>query len=139
MPFDDPTGGIVVPTIAMLTPKAGRGGAREGAGRKPSTYVPPPEVKDFNVAKARSELAKALKFERENAVAEGTLVSRAAVQQAAAVTLSGLAQSLRSIRDNLEQRGVALDVCEQVDEAVEEAMAAASLQMELMANPKDEN
>ena len=128
----------MVPTIAMLTPKPGRGGAREGAGRKPAGYVPPPEVKDFNLAKARHELAKAIKAERENAVAEGTLVSRAAVQQAAAITLSGLAQSLRSIRDNLEQAGVPLDVCEQVDAAVEEAMAAASLQMELMANPKEE-
>lgn len=138
MALDDPFG-IVIPTLGETPPKPGRGGAREGAGRKPAGYVQPPEMKDFNIAKARSEMAKALKLERENAIAEGLLVSRAAVGQAAAVTLSALAQSLRSIRDNLEQAGVPLDVCEQVDAAVEEAMAAASLQMELMANPKEES
>lgn len=111
----------------------GHGGAREGAGKKPGGYVKSQEVLDFDKAKARSELAKALKLERENLVDEGQLVSRAAVQQAAATAYAALAQTMRSISDNLERQGVPLDVCAKVEAILDAGMADHAQQMQLMA------
>ena len=111
----------------------GHGGARLGAGKKPGSYVKPPEVVDFDKARARSEIAKAERFERENKVAMGELVSRAAVQQAAATAYAGLAQTMRSISDNLERQGVPLDVCAKVEAIIDAGMADHAKEMELMA------
>lgn len=109
------------------------GGARENAGRKASGYVKPQEAIDFDKARARSEIAKAEKLERENLVAEGQLVLRAAVQQASATAYSALAQSLRSIPDELERQGVPNDVCRKVEAILDETMESHAATMELMA------
>lgn len=109
------------------------GGARDGAGRKPGGYQKPQEAIDFDKARVRSELAKAEKLERENKVALGQLVSRAAVQQAAATAYAGLAQTMRSISDNLERQGVPLDVCAKVEAIIDAGMADHARDMELMA------
>lgn len=84
--------------------KRGHGGAREGAGRKPSTYQKPTEVVDFEKARARNEKAKADLNELEVKIKSGEYVARAAVQQAAATMLASIAQTLRSIPDTLERR-----------------------------------
>lgn len=109
------------------------GGAREGAGRKPSGYVKPQEAVDFDKAKARSETAKANKAELEYKVMIGEYVSRQAVQQAAATSYAALAQTLRSISDELERKGVPVSVCAKVEEIIDAAMQDHSEQMQLMA------
>jgi hypothetical protein len=114
-------------------PLNSHGGAREGAGKKPGGYVKPQEAVDFDKAKVRTEVAKAEKLERENLVAEGLLVSRAAVQQAAATSYAALAQSLRSIPDELEREGFPADLCRKVEGIIDETMAGHAAQMELMA------
>lgn len=81
-----------------------RGGAREGAGRKPSGYEPPQERVDYDRERARNEKAKADLNELDFKVKSGEYVSREAVQQAAATMLSSVAQTLRSIPDTLERR-----------------------------------
>lgn len=116
---------------ASLT--GGHGGARPGAGKKPGGYQKPQEAIDFDKARVRSEVAKAEKLERENKVAMGELVSRMAVQQAAATAYAALAQTMRSISDNLERQGIALDVCASVERTIDAAMADHAKTMELMA------
>lgn len=111
----------------------GHGGAREGSGRKGAGYVKPKAVEDFESAKARTETAKAEKLERENLVEEGKLVSRAAVQQASATAYSSLAQSLRSIPDEMERQGVPNDTCRKIEAIIDEVMAGHAASMELMA------
>lgn len=111
----------------------GHGGARANAGKKPGGYVKPQEAIDYDKAKARSEIAKAEKLERENKYEMGLLVSRAAVQQAAATSYAALAQTMRSISDNLERQGVPLDVCAKVEEIIDAGMADHAKEMELMA------
>ena len=116
-------------------PLNSHGGAREGSGRKGTGYVKPQEAIDFDKAKVRTEVAKAEKLERENQVAEGLLVSRAAVQQASATAYAALAQSLRSISDELEREGFPPDLCRKVEGIIDEAMSGHAAQMELMAGP----
>ena len=116
-------------------PLNSHGGARENSGRKGGGYVKPQEAIDFDKAKVRTEVAKAEKLERENQVAEGLLVSRAAVQQAAATAYAALAQSLRSIPDELEREGFPPDLCRKVEGIIDETMSGHAAQMELMAGP----
>lgn len=116
----------------------GHGGAREGAGRKPAGHVRSPEVQDFDKARARNEAAKALQNELKYKVDSGQYVSREAVKSAAATTMSGLAQSLRSISDNLEREGVPIEVCQRVEKVIDEAMTDAAARMELMAGTNPE-
>lgn len=109
------------------------GGARAGSGQKPGGYVKPPEAVEYDKAKARSEIAKAEKLERENMVQEGLLVFRSAVQQAAATSYAALAQTMRTISDHLERQGVPTDVCVKVEAIIDAAMADHAAQMQLMA------
>ena len=109
------------------------GGAREGSGRKPSGYVKPQEVVDFDLARARKESALADKYELEYKIASGEYVSRASVKQAAAVVLSTIAQTLRSVSDNLERRGVPPDVCVMVDATITEVLSDAAKDLALLS------
>jgi hypothetical protein len=109
------------------------GGAREGAGRKPSGYVKPQETLDFELARARKESALADKYELEYKIASGEYVSRASVKQASATVLSTIAQTLRSVSDNLERRGVPTDVCVLVDSTITEVLADAAKDLALLS------
>lgn len=109
------------------------GGAREGAGRKPGGYVKPKEAVDYDIAKARSETAKADKAEFEYKILTGEYVARGAVREAAAVSYAALAQTMRTIGDELERKGVPIDVCTKVEEIIDAAMKDHAEQMELMA------
>lgn len=101
----------------------GRGGFREGSGRKPGGYVPPPEKVAYDEARARSELAKAIKLEREHEIATGLHVPRAAVQAACAAAMAAISQTLRSIPDNIERRlGVSPDITQEIGVLIDEAM-----------------
>lgn len=81
-------------TASAAVPKRGRGrpkGSKDG------------DLADFNQARARHEHFKALLAEQEHAKRAGELLDRAQVEQAAATVLATVAQTLRSIPDNLER------------------------------------
>lgn len=114
---------------------SGRGGKREGAGRKPKGYVKPPEVVDFERARARNEAAKADMNELDFLTKSGQWVNREQVRQAAATIMLSLAQTLRSIPDALEQTGIDPDICMRVETVINETLESASLDMEMLAGP----
>lgn len=98
------------------------GGYRPGAGRKPNP-VKSPEAVDLEKSKARKEAALADLHELDYKVKSGEYVSRAAVRQASATAMAVLVQSMRSLSDNLERRGVPTKYCAMVDAAVNETLA----------------
>jgi hypothetical protein len=108
--------------------KSGRGGKRPGAGRKPKegralvqppaapaappvAVPPPPDFGggligiEYTDAKAAHEYWKAQLAEQEFKKRAGDLLDRAQVEQASATVLAAIAQTLRSIPDNLERIG----------------------------------
>ena len=129
----------------------GHGGARLGAGAKPAAYVPPKERIDLDKAKARNEQAKAELNELELAIRRGEFVERAAVKQFTATAFATLAQTLRSVPDNLERKlgvsaEVALEVGILIDNALndianafEEMVGLAAIAEQESANDSDEN
>lgn len=114
----------------------GRGGAREGAGRKPDGYVPPPEKASFDKEKALHEKSKRerseLAFKRES----GEVVSRAAVQEGAATALAMAAQSLRSMPDNLERKlNLPAAVTEEIEKTVHAVLTDLAAAFEMLHTP----
>lgn len=99
------------------------GGARQGAGRKPLGYQKPEETINFDKARARKEVALADLSELDYKVKSAQYVSRIAVRQASATAMSTLAQTLRSLPDNLERKGVAPSVCAVIDQVIMETLA----------------
>lgn len=110
-----------------------RGGARKGTGPKPTGFTKPVKVLDYEDARARKEAALADLHELDYKVKSGEYVSRAAVRQASATTLSTLAQTLRSVSDNLERRGVPTAVCVTVEAVVTDALAEVGKDFEMMS------
>ena len=109
----------------------GHGGVRQGAGRKPADYEKPQERIDLDREKARNEKAKADLNELELAVRRGEYVLRAEVRQATATALSALAQTLRSVPDNLERKlGVAPEVAQEVGILIDAALDEVANQFE---------
>lgn len=109
------------------------GGARAGAGRKPSGYA----LTDFDQARARNEAAKASMNELKLEVERGRLVPREAVRQASAVALAVLAQSLRSMPDNLERTlSLKPEVVEAISVQVDAALTELARAFEAMAGGK---
>ena len=108
---------------------------RPGAGSKPAAYVRPEEVRDYDQAKARNETAKAELNELEVKIKTGEYGSRAAYRQAAATALASLAQTLRSVPDNLERRlGVSPDVAQEVGNQIDAALDDLASEFEMMTN-----
>lgn len=106
--------------------KSGRGGRRPGAGRKPkqgtAKVTPSPAASlppvtapapsqpaasaigiEYTDARAAHEYWKAQLAEQEFKKRAGELLDRARVEQASATVLAAVAQTLRSIPDNLER------------------------------------
>jgi phage terminase Nu1 subunit (DNA packaging protein) len=107
------------------------GGARKGAGRKPAGYTPPPERVDLEIARARNELAKAELNELELAIKRGEYVSRIAVKQETATAMATMAQTLRSVPDNLERKlGVSPEVAMEVGLLIDNALNDIALAFE---------
>lgn len=98
------------------------GGKRAGAGRKPKGYETPPEKLDYDKAKARSEAAKADLAELDFKIKSGQYVERNTVVQVVATAYAAIAQTLRSIPDNLERKGVAPEVCEKVGSHIDDTL-----------------
>jgi hypothetical protein len=99
-----------------------RGGARPGAGRKPAGYQKPDEAISFDKAKARKEAALADLHELDYKVKSGQYVSRVAVRQASATAIALMAQTLRSVSDTLERKGVPVSVCATVEEVITDTL-----------------
>lgn len=117
-------------------PKSRRGGARPGAGAKPRGYEKPESQKDYDSARARNEQAKAELNELELKIKSGEYGSRAAFRQAAATAMASLAQTLRSVPDNLERKlGISPDVADEVGKAIDSALSDISAEFQMMCNP----
>ena len=114
-------------------PSINHGGAREGAGRKPAGYEPPPEKIDYDKAKARSEAAKADLAELEYKVKSKQYVDRATVVQVNTTAYATIAQTLRSIPDNLERKGVTPETCEMIGVHIDDALNDLAIQFEALA------
>lgn len=112
--------------------RAGHGGYREGAGRKGPGYVPPPEKVDYDKAKARSEAAKADLAELEYKIKSRQYVDRAAVVQMTTTAYATIAQTLRSIPDNLERAGVSPEICQMISEHMDEGLNELADQFEML-------
>jgi predicted nucleic acid-binding Zn-ribbon protein len=108
---------------------------RPGGGRKPDAYVRPEEIKDYDQAKARNETAKAELNELEVKIKTGEYGSRSAYRQAAATALASLAQTLRSVPDNLERRlGVSPEVAQEVGNQIDAALDDLASEFEMMTS-----
>ena len=87
----------------------------------------------YSTAKARKEVAQASKAELEFRVMDGQYLPREAIRSALAEAYQAVAQSLRSIPDNLERKmGITPEVAEVVSTAIDEAMGELAYAMEQM-------
>lgn len=108
---------------------------RKPIGRPSAGYVKAAEVKDYDIAKARNELAKAELNELEVKIKTGEYGSRIAYRQAAATALASLAQTLRSVPDNLERRlGVSPEIAQEVGNQIDAALDDLASEFEMMTN-----
>lgn len=128
------------------------GGRRAGAGRKKG--YSPKDASDlfddvdngtasettrvaasFAKARARKESALADLNELAYKVKSGEYVARAAVQEAAATLLASLAQSLRSLPDNLERKfHLAPDVAAEVEAVIDGSLADVASGLEMFSS-----
>lgn len=127
--FDLLQNGTAVPT---------RGGAREGAGRKPAGYVKSDDAKKLDESRARKEAAQAdmaeLNFKKES----GEYLSRSAFREASATLLAELAQTLRSLPDQLERRhALAAPVVVAIEKDIDAALTSLSAGLELFVGPDE--
>lgn len=110
---------------------------RSGAGPKPAGYIKPQESIDFDAARARNESAKAQLNELDLQIKSGEYGSRASFRQAAATALAALAQTLRSVPDNLERKlGVSPEIAAAVSEQIDAALDDLASEFEMMTNDK---
>lgn len=117
--------------------KPGRGGARPGAGRKPAEYVMPVARVDYEEERALHEKSKRERSELAYQMELGEVVTRQAVQVAAATAFAMTAQSLRSLSDNLERKlGLDPSVSEQIELTVDAVLTDLSLALEALHAPK---
>lgn len=117
---------------------SGHGGSREGAGRKPADYKPPPAKADLDTAKARNESAKADLAELELRIKSGEYVARSEVREVAATALAVLSQSLRSVPDNLERRlGTNPELAAEVGSLIDSALDEVADAFEQMSDVPD--
>lgn len=109
--------------MAEITP-ATHGGKREGAGRKGGDAEKTKEFGSYAKARAYKEVFLAKAAELEYRRKSGEYVPREAVRAASASAFATIAQTLRSIPDNIERRlGVAPEVAEEIGRLIDDAMA----------------
>lgn len=85
----------------------------------------------YGGAKAREKVAQAAKAELEYRIKIGQYLPREAVRSALAEAYQAVAQSLRSVPDNLERKlGITPEVAELVSVAIDEAMGELAYAME---------
>ena len=110
----------------------GWGGARAGAGRKPGGYEKPPELIELDKEKARHEKAKADLAELDYKVKSNQYVDRAVVRQVTATVLAGFVQTMRSVSDTMERKGIAPEVCIQIDTIINDALAEVGAEFRML-------
>lgn len=116
----------------------GHGGAREGAGRKPEGYEPPPEKASFDKEKALHERSKRLRSELAHRIESRTVVMRNAVQDGAAKALAMAAQALRSLPDNLERKfNLAPNVTEEIEKTIDAVLTDLAADFEMLHAPSE--
>lgn len=99
------------------------GGAREGAGRKKGVKNDQENYNDYSAARAKKEKFLADNAELDFKRKSGEYIPREEVRQASATAFSIIAQTMRSISDNLERRlGLSPEVTEAIGRAIDEAM-----------------
>ncbi|MEO7231702.1 MAG: hypothetical protein ABJA84_00115 [Polaromonas sp.] len=117
----------------------GRGGARIGAGRKKLGTEKPPVVADFDEAKARKETALADMHELLFKIKSQEYISRAAVSEASATLLAGLAQGMRSLPDNLERKfNLAPEIAVEIERVIDACLADVASGMEQLTQEGEE-
>ena len=93
--------------------------------------MPDNPVALFAGAKARKEAALAAKAELDFRIKAGMYLPREAVRAAIAKAFQAVAQSMRSIPDNLERKlGLSPEITEQVSAAIDESMGDLSHELE---------
>lgn len=112
----------------------GHGGARANSGRRGKEYEASEVAIDFDEARTRNETAKAGLNEIELKIKSGEYIARAAVQTASATALATMAQTMRSIPDNMERKGVDPEVCVLVERIIDEVMAGLSQELEMLSS-----
>jgi predicted Zn-dependent peptidase len=119
----------------MTAYKPINGGKRPGAGRKPAGYELSQDRADYELERALHEKSKRERSELSYKIDSGQVVSRQAVQQAAATAFAMTAQSLRSLPDNLERKlGLSADVAEQIEMTIDAVLTDLSAALEAMHN-----
>ena len=112
---------------------SGHGGARRNSGPKRKDYQPSEVEVNFDEARARNETAKAGLNEIELKIKAGEYIARAAVQSASATALATMAQTMRSIPDNMERKGIPPETCAMVERIIDEVMAGLSQELEILS------
>lgn len=106
------------------------GGARPNTGVR---YEKSEAVQSYDEARARNEAAKAELNEIEVLVKSKEYGSRAAFRQGCAMALAALAQTLRSVPDNLERRmGVSPEIAAEVGHQIDDALQDLATEFEML-------
>jgi phage terminase Nu1 subunit (DNA packaging protein) len=93
---------------------------------------------EYSKARARNEAAKADHAELDFKIKSGQYVSRVAVRQAAATAFATVAQSMRSIPDNLERTlGLNPEVAAAIGASIDATLADLSETLEMMSGPDE--
>lgn len=110
-----------------------RGGARQGAGRKSAALEEANKDSNilYNKAKAKKAAFDAQMAELDYNIKAGKYVLRSDVIQNNSTAYAMIAQSLRSISDNLERRlGISPEVSEEIGLLIDEHLDVLADQME---------
>lgn len=129
----------VLDPLPKRVPK--NGGARERSG--PKSRETRDEIKkaieeageyiDYAKARAKKETFQAHKAELDYKIQIGEYVSRDSVRDASARAMSAIAQTLRSIPDNLERKlGIAPEIAEEVGRLIDDALNDLADELERM-------
>ena len=121
--------------IAEFAAPGQRGGVRPNSGRKSAAVEAGSADAHVLYAKARAkkEAFLAQMAELDYKVKAGEYLPRDAVRQAAATAFATIAQTMRSIPDNVERRlGITPEIAEEISHLIDEAMADLSNELERM-------
>lgn len=121
---------------APPAPPGGRGGRREGAGRKSAKTEGATDkahiLRATALAHKEGYLAKLAELDYK--IKSGEYVARAEVRQATSTAFATIAQTLRSIPDNLERRlGISPAVAQEIELLIDGAMNDLADQLEKMS------
>lgn len=133
--------------IEVLDPLPRRGGRPKGYSPKKAkeafdTGADTGDASDgyvaYSKARARTEAAKADLAELDYKVKSGQFVSRVGVRQASATAFATIAQTMRSIPDNLERTlGLNPEVAAAVGASIDAALADLSETLQMMSGPDE--